>query len=250
MKTVLTHFYNEEYLLPIWLEHHKKIFDFGILIDYGSTDNSVEICKSICPDWQIFPSSNQYFDAELCDKEIEFYERQLPDYRIALTVTEFLMGDINKLSLNTIERVQWYIPCIRFTEWNPDGNLDLTKPLWEQLYTGIDYRKDITANQCRSYHNFNDIKYTTGRHYVPYNTEDCIIFHYAHCIVGDPMIKRRLQIQHKISPNDIERNLGNHHYVDKNGLDMQKLEVMQKSWLSVGSENLTEIIEKVTSKIS
>lgn len=47
--TVISHFYNEEYLLPWWLNHHKNIFDNGILINYGSTDKSVEIIKSICP---------------------------------------------------------------------------------------------------------------------------------------------------------------------------------------------------------
>ncbi|MBJ3789276.1 glycosyltransferase family 2 protein, partial [Bacillus sp. OA1] len=44
-KTIISHFYNEEYLLPWWLMHHTKIFDHGILINRGSTDRSVEICK-------------------------------------------------------------------------------------------------------------------------------------------------------------------------------------------------------------
>ena len=39
-------FYNEEYLLPWWLAHHTKLFDHGILINKGSTDRSVEICKN------------------------------------------------------------------------------------------------------------------------------------------------------------------------------------------------------------
>jgi len=245
MRTVLTHFYNEEYLLPIWLEHHKKIFDFGILIDYNSTDRSVEICKSICPHWQVFPSMNEYFEAHSNDSEIEFYERQLPGYRIALTTTEFLVGDLDKLTLDTRARVQWYIPGIRFTEWDPDGSLDTSKPLWEQLRNGIDYRKDVTANQCRSYHNFNDIKYTTGRHYLPYNTEDCLIFHYSHCIVGKPMLDRRLQIQTRIGQGDKDKGLGSHHYVDSDGLTIEKLEQMQKTWLSVDSEDLSEIIDMI-----
>ena len=44
--TVISHFYNEEYLLPWWLAHHTKLFDHGILINKGSTDRSVEICKN------------------------------------------------------------------------------------------------------------------------------------------------------------------------------------------------------------
>lgn len=246
MKTIITHFYNEEYLLPIWLEHHKKMFDFGILIDYGSTDRSVEICKKICPNWLVFPSGNQYFDARECDREVEFYERQINGWRIALTVTEFLVGDIDKLSIDTKARAQWYIPGIRFTDWNPNGRIDLNKPLWKQFRNGVDYRKDPIAHQCRSYHNFNDIEYTIGRHYMPYNTEDCLIFHYAHCIVGEEMMKRRLQIQDKISPTDKENGLGSHHYIDANGLNTTNLKEMQDTWISLDSEDLSEIIDRIT----
>jgi len=248
MKTIITHFYNEDYLLPWWLEHHKNMFDMGICIDYGSTDNSVKIIKEICPHWQILPSGFDHFDAENCDWEVEFYERQISGYRIALTVTEFLVGDLDKLILDTSARVQWYIPCVRFTDWNLEGKLDRNLPLWEQLKTGIDYRKDPLANQCRSLHNFNDIKYTTGRHYMPFNTEDCAIFHYAHCITGTPMLQRRLQIQYKMSERDKEKKLGSHHFFDENGLNVLNLELMQKTWLSVGSEDLSELINKLMVK--
>ena len=44
-KTVLCHFYNEEWILPFWLKHHREIFDHGIMIDYNSTDRSVEIIR-------------------------------------------------------------------------------------------------------------------------------------------------------------------------------------------------------------
>lgn len=244
MRTVITHFYNEEYLLPRWLEHHKKYFDFGICIDYASTDRSVEIIKDICPTWQIFSSGNQYFDASKCDSEIEFYERQIPGWRIALTVTEFLVGDVNKLLVDTTARMQWYIPGIRFTEWDPDGQLD-SRPLWEQLTKGVHYNTDPLAHQCRSLHNFNDIKYTTGRHFLPHNTEDACIFHYAHCIVGEPMVKRRLQIQHKISEIDKIKRLGTHHYIDTNGMDISKLEMMHKQWLVLGESDCSEIINRL-----
>ena len=69
-KTVLSHIYNEEYLLPLWLNHHKKHFDHGIIIDYNSTDHSVEIIREICPTWEVHTSKNRDFDARLCDAEI------------------------------------------------------------------------------------------------------------------------------------------------------------------------------------
>ena len=73
MRTVITHFYNEEYLLPWWLNHHKKYFDHGIMIDYGSTDKSVEIIKEICPNWEIHNTKYEYFYAPWIEHEILEY---------------------------------------------------------------------------------------------------------------------------------------------------------------------------------
>jgi len=249
MKTVITHFYNEEFLLPWWLEHHKKYFDFGVLIDYGSTDNSVQICKDICPHWQVLPSGNKTFDSNDLNTEIMFYETQLPGWRIALTTTEFLVGDINSLFVDTPTRLQWFIPGIRFTEWDPLRQLDKSKPLWDQLRKGIHYKTDPIAHQCRSLHNFNDLKYEPGRHFLPHNTEDACVFHYAHCIVGSDMVKRRLQVQHKMSDNDKTKGLGSHHFCDSNGLTFNSLYEMHTNWISVGESDCSETIEYLKSKM-
>jgi Glycosyl transferase family 2 len=245
MKTVITHMYNEEYLLPWWLHHHKNIFDYGVIIDYGSTDRSVEICKEICPNWKVVTSENTYFNASKCDQEIMGYERQLQGWRIALTVTEFLVGDTDKLMTATTENCQYLIPGIRFTKWNPRGKLNRSKPLWEQVHTGISYYDNPIAHQARSLHNFNDIEYTTGRHYWPPNTEDVLIFHYAHCIVGKEMLHRRLQIQNKVSPSDIEKGIGNHHYVDKNGLSFNELYRMHTEFIAAGETDCTNFIDRI-----
>ena len=97
MKSIISHFYNEEYLLPWWLEHHKKYFDYGLMIDYNSTDNSVEIIKDICPDWQIVTSVNSCFNAVEVDKEVMYYEEQIPGWKVTLNSTEFLVGNYKLL---------------------------------------------------------------------------------------------------------------------------------------------------------
>jgi hypothetical protein len=249
MKTVITHFYNEEYLLPWWLEHHKKYFDFGILIDYRSTDRSVEICKEICPHWQVHTSVNSEFDALNCDLEVMCYERHIQGYRIALTTTEFLVGNVDSLFLDTTARVQWYIPGIRFTQWSPYGSLDTKKLLWEQLHNGVHYNTDPWAHQCRSLHNFNDIKYDLGRHCLPHNTEAACVFHYAHCLVGEPMFKRRLQIQHKMSLNDKINYLGSHHFYNiEEGLNIHNLYEMHYTYITDGESDCSEYIARFTKK--
>ena len=68
--TLISHVFNEEYLLPFWLTHHKQLFDEIIIVDYNSTDKSIEICKSICPNCIIKKTRNCNFEAEKVDNEI------------------------------------------------------------------------------------------------------------------------------------------------------------------------------------
>jgi Glycosyl transferase family 2 len=96
-KTLISHFYNEEYLLPWWLDQHLGMFDDGILIDYHSTDGSVEIIKTLAPKWRIVRSRNKEFSAGAADAEAMEYEASVPEWKIVLTSTEFLVGDIDSL---------------------------------------------------------------------------------------------------------------------------------------------------------
>lgn len=223
---ILTHFYNEEYLLPWWLEHHKKYFPFGICVDYGSTDRSVEIIKKICPHYEIFPSKFGHFDSHLLEYEMMYYERQVQGWRISIPVTEFLVGNLNTLMSNTTERKQWIIPSLIFGEFNPSGYLDPNKKLWEQIFNGCHYQNTQIprAWQCRSLHNYNDIFYMPGRHYSNENTDLAMIFKYSNVLVGEPMIKRKLQIQTKISDYDKKNhNAPTHNGMDNDGLTIYNL---------------------------
>ena len=53
---------------------HKTI-DHGILINRGSTDRSVEICKLFAPHWEIRDSKVLEFDAVLVDRSNEHRKR-------------------------------------------------------------------------------------------------------------------------------------------------------------------------------
>ena len=96
-KTVITHFYNESYLLPFWLKYHYQLFDHGVLINHGSTDNSVEIIKKIAPNWEIIDSSIENFDPYLTDFEVQKIEEKTKGWKIALNITEFIWGDLDQL---------------------------------------------------------------------------------------------------------------------------------------------------------
>ena len=87
-KTLLCHFYNEEYMLPWFLNHHKQIFDHGVMIDYHSTDRSVEIIRELCPTWDIVTSRNPNFQADTIDTEVNDIEAGIEGWKICLNVTE------------------------------------------------------------------------------------------------------------------------------------------------------------------
>lgn len=211
-KTIISHFYNEEYLLPWWLNHHKKMFDHGILINYHSTDNSIDIIKQICPDWTIVDSQNENFDAVLIDKEIMQYEKNIIGWKISLNTTEFIVGNIDYILNNPNISEQLLIPSICFFDWNPNGVLDKNQKIWEQKNIGIDYKTDFSIRRARSLHLLQNINYPTGRHFETYNYEELLIFHFANCISSPEMLSRRLQIQYRIPNTDKKNKLGIQHY--------------------------------------
>jgi hypothetical protein len=179
MNTVITHFHNEEYLLPWWINHHKKLFDYGIMINYGSTDRSVEICKELCPpNWKIIDSVNEDFEPNPLDKEVMVYENNVEGFKIALTVTEFLITPIPLNDLNTW-MLNSNINCIKtwgvaMVDMFPNELPTYDKSLIEQKHHGMITGYEIPNSQWgpdpyntfygRFYHNKPFLNYDTGRH--------------------------------------------------------------------------------------
>lgn len=223
MKSVICHFYNEEYLLPWWLNHHKKYFDYGLMINYASTDRSVEIIKEICPDWQVVDSVNPEFDAAECDNEIEYYEEQIPGWKIVLNVTEFLVG---KYSLLTDEKSpkKIFIPSFYFVDESDNTVVESNIPLYEQLSNGIDFVDNPMIRKLRCLHN-HQIKYVPGRHFSNFDdaTDDFVIFNYGFSPMNEDLISRKLQIQYRIPESDKRKNWGSEHHDNNRGLTAEKL---------------------------
>jgi hypothetical protein len=192
-KTILSHFYNEEYLLPWWLNHHKEIFDDGILIDYDSTDRSVEIIKEICPSWTVVTSANRIFEPFAVDREIMDYESKIQGYKMALNTTEFLVGNHNDLNKET-----YVIPCIVMVD-PPSENSNAPNydcSLICQKYFGMSHQ-DSRFRRCRALHN-HSINYTVGRHFDSPNTEDLAVLWYGWSPYTPDMLKRKLQIKNRM----------------------------------------------------
>lgn len=92
--TLLSHFVNEEILLPSWLTHHKKLFTHGIMLNCGSVDRSCQIIKEICPTWEIIDLSHEFITSPIVDIEvIQGLEAKLSGWKCALNVSEYLVVD-------------------------------------------------------------------------------------------------------------------------------------------------------------
>lgn len=216
-KTILTHFYNEEYMLPWWLNHHKDIFDWGVCINYSSTDRSVEIIKDICPKWTVVDSINDKFDAKLCDDEVVKYEKQIPGWKITLNVTEFLIGDFSVLD-NTPDQ-ELIIPCNVMVDMEEENLVVSNLPLIDQKYFGIHFSDPGTRlRRPRCIHNKSYVNYPLGRHYETHNNESLQVCWYGWSPFNEKIIQRKLQIQNKIPESDKSRGFGREHLTSREQL--------------------------------
>lgn len=225
MLTIISHFYNEEYLLPWWLEHHKKIAPFGIMIDYHSTDRSVEIIKSICPHWEIRTTRNESFDAVLCDKEVQDIEKEIHGYKIALNTTEFLIGNV-PIALQHYPaylHLKSYVMCDR-TE-NLPSYPTYDKPLIDQCHHGF---VNLHYRQSRSMHRYLEMEYAVGRHSFLYDTELLAICWFGWAPFNEHTLKRKLQIKDKIPPEQFINGSGIQHSYNVEQL-MEQYEYMSST---------------------
>jgi hypothetical protein len=238
-KTIISHFYNEEYLLPWWLEHHKKIFDHGIMINYHSTDESVNIIKRICPDWQIIDTRNECFDAVEVDKEIMDIELNLEGWRIVLNTTEFIVGNFKILESIEEGKGDITIPAIVMvdTPENEMKYLSNEESLFENRHQGLipDTEKKFNIRFARRLGNY-FYPYAPGRHFSNINTTAFIILWYGFSPFNRKLLNRKLQIQNKIPDSDKNKGYGAQHITD---IEEQKSKLHE---LQKDSENVSKII--------
>jgi hypothetical protein len=232
MRTVLTHFYNEEYLLPWWLEHHVRLFDHGVLIDHGSTDASADLCRQIAPHWRLVRSRLTHFDAYLTDFELMGYEQELPGWKMALTVTEFLLparplAEFER-KLERAGRMGGAASGFQLVDHEPAREPSPELPLLLQKTHGIDDNDGLSpqvrvgmglaaaASHNRAYHRLPVGMYTPGRHgsFHPDNTQrhsDLVVAHLSFAPWNERFLQRKLQIAAKVPVNDLKHSRGAHH---------------------------------------
>lgn len=237
MRTVICHFYNEEYLLPWWLKHHLPMFDYGVLIDHGSTDNSADICRQLAPNWRLVRSRLTHFDAYQTDLEVMNYEQELVGWKIALTVSEFLMSSVPLSQLESYLKDMGRIGCaasgMLVIDEDPDIEASHDLPLPLQKHHGIDDNAitsqeeriaigniGLQPTRNRFFHSNAVGQYYPGRHssFLPdssFRVLNLMVFVYHYAPWNAQTIKRKMQIGTKLDAKDVARGWGVHHLRDE-----------------------------------
>lgn len=231
MRTLISHFYNEEYLLPFWIDHHKNLFENAILIDYGSTDNSLQIIHQKAPkNWKVVKTKNKYFDAFLVDHEIMEYEKKIKGWKIVLNTTEFLVsGDLDKIEYyceknNIFSFFSEGAVMVDNCQSSPIINNQLvSSKTFGFLETDYDFTKYNfdwyqVPSRNRIYHRNICGNYYPGRHdtysecFLSKNA--ILILWYGFSPWNKSFIKRKQQIKNRLSNLDISNKVGTQHLLN------------------------------------
>lgn len=243
MKTVMTHFYNEQYLLPWWIKHHQKYFDHGILIDHHSTDNSIDVIKHYAPNWTIVKTGLQEFDSEKLEDENNRVAYQLikHGWRITLNTTEFIVGDFSKLNKYgpyTMLKLRSNIMVDQVQDLNQKLSYD--DQLTDIKRYGIRYVEgdwDRCWRWCRGFHNYHH-PFDRGRHYHTHDNEEFDILWYGYSPMTHELINRKVQIAPKVSRSDISLGFGKQHFADFE----EQMKTYHKNLAM--SEDLSDLIDR------
>ncbi|WP_308633965.1 glycosyltransferase family protein [Paenibacillus silvisoli] len=226
--TVICHYYNESYMLRWWLKHHYSLFDYGVMIDYGSTDRSNDLIRTLAPIWEIRKSRNKEFDLIGCDQEVMDIERAFRGWKMVLNTTEFLCvrdktAFVKQLNLKgpNMYRTTGITMLDPLEKCYPDP--DANVPLVKQRHHGI-IQMD-TFHRDRFIHKYRDGAYEIGRHRSAHTNgqdiylKDAYTLHFQFSPWNEEMIKRKLFIQTRIPQKYKDNGLGWQHYVDRRRLE-------------------------------
>lgn len=222
--TLISHFWNEEFLLPYWLWHHYPLFDHGVLLDYASTDRSAAIARALAPGWEVRPSVNAWFDARDVDAEVMAVERSVGGWKVVLNTTEFLLcpdlaGYVHRLDEECPGAAGvWPFDLTMVDRWEEreDGVSEL--PLYFQKCWGYHSQ----GGRSRLLHRLPDGGYAAGRHSsnrVGKQLDGRLFLLWFGWCPMRHVRQRKLQIQQRISQRDRNEGLGRHHLVSAEGLE-------------------------------
>lgn len=226
MATVITHVYNESYMLGWWLRHHRDVFDHGIVIDYASTDNTVQMCRDLVPTWEVRQSRNSDFNAIACDAEVMDVERSIDGFKMTLTATEFLHCNDLPSFLDGIVNQGLHgarIAPVAIVDMHYRADISTDIPLTDQCHTGF-MGNYMEPYKSRVIHDHADGAYSIGRHSsghgdIASHPGGALLLWYGFAPWTTETMQRKLQIQNRIPDSDKKGGMGVQHIITEAQLD-------------------------------
>jgi hypothetical protein len=193
------------------------MFDNIIIIDYRSTDRSLEICKEICPECKIITTRNEFFDIKTIDPEVMDIENELEGIKIVLNVTEFLICKVPVQSIFT-ENEQHSFSISSYGPYSENEYTDIRNDnelMQSLLNDDVGFHLE-SSRGVRQIHNFQNGNYTTGRHSTENPTtptDDLYIIWFGFFPFNSETIKRKLQIKNNIPDSNKYGGFGSQHFL-------------------------------------
>jgi len=246
---LISHVFNESYLLPSWIKHHREMFDRAVIIDYASTDGTVDVVKKYAPStWKVVSSRNSEFNAEECDREVMEIEESLTGWKIALNATEFLVFPEMRNVLKNLEaRSKNAVRISGYTMVDPSDLhhevLDIEESVWSKYHFGIPeheigltYPPSETSKVVgRLLHSNKTGQYLIGRH--AWHKDDgelprsvASILWYGFSPWSPQLVSRKTQIRSRVPKNDLLAGRGTHHYDRIDLIDKLRHKYMELSY--------------------
>ena len=234
---LISHVFNESYLLPSWIKHHREMFDRAVIIDYASTDGTVDVVKKYAPaTWKVVSSRNSEFNAEECDREVMEIEESLLGWKIALNATEFLVFPEMRNVLKNLEaRSKNAVRISGYTMVDPSDlhheSLDSEESVWSKYHFGIPeheigltYPPGETSRPVgRLLHSNTTGQYSIGRH--AWHKDDgelprsvASILWYGFSPWSPQLLSRKTQIRSRVLEEDLlagGEHKSNWHFYDR-----------------------------------
>ena len=237
---LISHFFNEELLLPFWIRHHASMFDLAILIDYNSTDQSLEIIRREAPrSWRIVSSRNNQFEAQKVDEEVMDYEKLYPKaWKIALNTPEFLVHSNLRSMLTESERTNDTVAlCFRSIIMSGNDSIPL-----QRFSSLLKQRSQYVYNVANSNERQGVTSYSRYVHRCPYAQYDLGRHGIKNCVwkwapIGfiakyqfspwPEILQRKLQIRTRIPSADFAVGRGSQHDTNTEKLEGEKRRIRE-----------------------
>ena len=217
---VINHFYNEQFLMPYWLDHYLRIADHIVMLDYDSNDNSSEIINTLGQGKCEVRNMGSRFDSREVELAIQQVEKEFPDaWKATVNTTEFLVCPfLRELLRKTPHRAIEFSNYI-MVDMKEDSPLDSSKPLLLQRPYGYkDVGRDRGGN--RYLHSGRPDEIGDGKSVYGLGRDTCTL------PIAKPVgyflawwgfspwpqsIPRKLQMQQRLSDTDKNKGYGRQH---------------------------------------